>query len=190
MNIGAATRRFLARRPWIHWLVVATLAAGVALGIAVRLADADEARAAWETTQEVWVADRDLEAGELAEATLRSYPTAAVPSSAIPSDEPPGRLRQRVAEGEMLVEADVTIGPGPAAGADDGQVVVAISDPLLGRVPVGVPVAVYAEGIVLADAGRIVEVDGATVYVAVEAVAAPMVAAAAHDHVATLAFTR
>lgn len=190
MNIGAATRRFLARRPWVHWLVVAVLAAGVALGIAVRVGEADEARSSWETTREVWVADRDLDAGEVADATLRSYPTAAVPGSAIPSHAPPGRLRQRVARGEVIVEADVTVGPGPAAGADDGQVVVAISDPLVGRVPVGVSVAVYAEGIVLAETGRIVEVDGSTVYVAVDVAVAPVVAAAAHDHVASLAFTR
>lgn len=190
MRIATPVRIFLARHRWIYWLVVAVLALTVGFGVAARTAELDERRASWEETRSVWVAEIDTEPGDLVTAVQRDLPLVAVPTGAVDEVAPSTVARQRLRRGEVVVDADVVVGRGPAAGADDGQVVVPIGDPLLTGADIGLDVAVYAEGIVLAESGRIVHVDGEVVFVAVGADEGPVVAAAAQTRTASIAFTR
>ena len=57
-------RMFMARRPWLHWVLVAILAAGVAAIVAAELADVRRQRDAWAKTIDVIVAERDVVPGE------------------------------------------------------------------------------------------------------------------------------
>ena len=70
-----------------------------------------------------------------------------------------------IGTGEIIVNADLTAGRGPAAAAAPGQTVVPISDPLVTQPAVGLDVAVFSDGVVLAASGRIVLVDAEVVYV-------------------------
>ena len=77
---------------------------------------------------------------------------------------------------------------GPAALADPGTVVVALSDPLARNVVVGLNVQVTADGLVVADAARVAGVVDDVIFVAVSAGDAPTVAAAAQQGIATLLY--
>ncbi|MGA9275322.1 hypothetical protein, partial [Ilumatobacter sp.] len=90
----------------------------------------------------------------------------------------------------IIVRGDLTEGPGPAAGADPGEVVVPISDPLVAHPDVGLAVAVYSDGLVLASSARIVHVDDDVIFVAVPVDMAPTVAAAAQMRQASVTFIR
>lgn len=190
MNIGARMRVLLARRPWIFWSVVVVLIAVVVSDVTGRLRSLDEARARWERTERVLVASRPLRPGDPVVADVVDLPAAAVPADAVAADPAPRIARQHVAVGEVIVTVDVDVGTGPAAGAEDGQVVVPVIDPVVPSAPVGVEVMVLSEGVVLAERARVVEADGEVVYVAVERSDAPVVAAAARLGAATIAFIR
>ena len=90
--------------------------------------------------------------------------------------------------GEVITAADLAIGPGPAAAADSGQVVVPVSDPLVVAPPIGATVRVYSDGLVLAADARIVDVVDDVVYVAVDERDGPAVAAAAQFRQASIVF--
>lgn len=192
---GPAVRWFLARRPWVYWLVVASLAAVVVAGVSDRLAAVERARSEWGDTRSVWVADADIEIGEAVVATRRQLPSVAVPDAALDATlaEPDGLARQRIRHGEVIVDADVASRSGPAAIAESGQVVVAVDDPLLAtavdELTAGLGVAVYADGVLLTDHAEIADVIGGVVFVAVPANDAAVVTAAAQMRVASLAFT-
>jgi hypothetical protein len=190
MNISRPVRRFLARRPWVYWVLVAALAGGVGVAVRVQLQALDEARRQWADTATVWVADHDIEPGDSIQARRRQLPLVAVPADAVIDLAAGTVARQRIATGEAIVEVDVAVGRGPAAAAVDGEVVVPISDPLLATAPVGADVAVYADGLVLAADGHVVHVDDAVVFVAVAAGDGPLVAAAAQLRTASIVFTR
>ena len=190
MNIGARMRVLLARRPWIFWTVVAALTTVVAVDVSGRLRALDDARARWDETREVLVAVEPLRPGDPLVAEVVDLPLAAVPDGAVAVDGAPGTVRQHVAAGEVIVVVDVDVGTGPAAGADDDQVVVPVVDPVLLTAPVGVDVMVLSDGIVLAERARVVDVDGEVIYVAVGRTDAAVVAAAAQLRSATIAFVR
>ena len=190
MPIGPIVRRFLARRPWIYWLVVGALAAAVGLGVRAQLVALADARADWADRREVWVADGDHEPGDAAVASLVELPEAAIPPSVIDEMPDPSILRHPVAAGEVLVAGDFVSGRGPAAGADDDTVVVPVADPLVTSAEIGLDVAVYSEGVVLAAEGRIVHTVDDIVYIAVHPADAPLVAAAAQTRTAAIVFTR
>ena len=188
MHVAARARLVLARRPWVYWAIVVTLAAALAVGVNDQLTALDEARHDWGSTRSVLVAGRPLEPGDPIEAHAVDLPVAAIPPGAL-DDLPDGaRLRQRVAIGEVLTELDVTAAPGPAARATSGTVVVALSDPLSRGVVIGSRVQVAADGLVIAENATVVEVADDVIFVAVDAAAAPMVAVAARQGSASLLY--
>jgi len=193
-RIGPAIRLALARRPWIRWLVIGAAAITAGWLVLGQLQAVDTERRSWVDQRTVFVASNDHAAGEPLTVRARRLPVAAIPAAAV--DESPAGLdaRQRVSTGEIITTADLTGGSGPAAAADDGDVVVAISDPLLvgamSNVSVGLHVAVHSEGIVLADTARIVALDGDVVFIALDPSDAPSVSAAAQTRLASLAFLR
>jgi hypothetical protein len=190
MNLLRPVRLALAKRPWIHWLVVSALAAAVGLGVHTRLAAVDRAREEWGDRRTVWVAAQDVAPGEPLDVVRRTLPLGAVPPRAVDDVEPGIIARQHVTAGEPITAVDLVLGVGPAAAADEGSVVVPVSDPFVSSAPVGVRVAIYAEGLVLAPSARIVAVDGDVVFVAVDEADGPIVAAAAQLRTASIVFTR
>ena len=88
----------------------------------------------------------------------------------------------------MLTELDVTAAPGPAARATPGTVVVALSDPLSRGVVIGLTVQVAADGLVIAETATVVDVADDVIFVAVDASAAPTVAVAAQQGIASLLY--
>lgn len=191
-RIGPAIRLALARRPWIRWLVVGATALGVGVLVLGQLRAVDDARRAWTDQRSVLVAARDHEPGDVLVVETRRLPVAAVPESALDIEQIGAVARQRVGAGEVVTAFDVTTGVGPASIAEGGDVVVAISDPLLAdagaSLSVGLPVAVHSDGIVLAADSRIVAVDGPVVFVAVATADAASVSAAAQRRAASIAF--
>ena len=188
MHVAARARLVLARRPWIYWAVVAVLATLVAFAVNAQLATVAAARSEWGTTRTVLVADEALEPGGPILVTPTELPVAAIATSALSTLPDDARLRQRVGAGEVLTELDVTARAGPAALAEPGTVVVALSDPLSRGVTIGLSVQVTADGIVLAEPATVVDLVDDVIFVAVAAHQAPTVAAAAQQGIATLLY--
>lgn len=188
MHVTARARRFLARRPWVYWLIVAAIAAGIAVFFHTRLAAVEQSRAAWGRTQRVLVADGALEPGGPIDVTSVERPVAMLPTGALTELAPDARLRQSVAAGEVLVDLDVATRPGPASMAEPGTAVVGLTDPLSRGVTIGLEVQVAADGVVLAEHGTVVEVVDDVVFVAVPRRDVAMVAAAAQSGRASLVY--
>ena len=83
MALLARVRLALARRPWIHWLVVGACATLVWLSVHQAQAAAHAAEHRWGTQRTVWVSTADTPAGLSLHLVRRHYPTAMVPPSAI-----------------------------------------------------------------------------------------------------------
>jgi len=198
MHVVARGRHWLARHPSVYWLAVTALAAVIGSGVAAQVSALEDARRAWGTTRTVLVATTDLTAGAVLHdgvVEAVALPDTALPPSALSTLPPDARLRQRVVIGEVLVAADVTDLPGPAAGAPDGTVVVALrtdhdlSTPSTpGGSIVGLAVQVVADGLLLADDATIVDVSTESVFVAVDLDDGPAVAAAERAGAASLLF--
>jgi hypothetical protein len=187
-RLGRNIRLVLARHPWIRWLAVGVVAAAAGASVHAQLQSIEAARAQWTDQQRVPVATAAASPGDELSWEWRNIPAVGVPDG-VARDIFEGIIaRQRVGTGEIIVDADLTVGSGPAAGAASGHVVVPVSDPLVTDPSVGIDVAIYSDGLVLADEARVVHVDGAVVYVEVDAAAAPMVAAAAQTRQASIAF--
>jgi hypothetical protein len=187
-RLGRNVRLVLARHPWIRWLAVGVVAAAAGASVHAQLQSIEAARAQWTDQQRVPVATAAASPGDELSWEWRNIPAVGVPDG-VARDIFEGIIaRQRVGTGEIIVDADLTVGSGPAAGAASGHVVVPVSDPLVTDPSVGIDVAIYSDGLVLADEARVVHVDGAVVYVEVDAAAAPMVAAAAQTRQASIAF--
>lgn len=188
MHVAARVRLTLARRPWAYWLIVATLAAVPAFAVRDHLARLDEARRSWDDTRPVLVATRALGPGDEIVARAVDLPLALLPDGALAELPEAARLRQRVANGEVLTELDIADRRGPASLADDGTVVVALADPLGREVAIGLEVHVAADGVVLTRTATIVDVVDEIVFVAVDAGDGAVVAAAAQQGIASLLY--
>ena len=188
MHVAARARLVLARRPWIYWAVVAALATIAALAVQGQLASIEAERNRWGASRSVLVATQQLEPGDAIIAELVALPVAALPAAALVEPPADALVRQRVAAGEVLTELDIASTVGPAALAEPGLVVVALSDPLARNVTVGLRVKVAADGLVLADQAEITEVSDDVIFVAVPDRDAATVAAAAQQGIAALLY--
>jgi hypothetical protein len=187
-RLGRNVRLVLARRPWIRWLAVGLVAAVTGASVHAQLQSLDAARAQWTDQRRVPVATADASPGDVLTWEWQTIPAIGVPDG-VASEVSAGTIaRQRVGTGEIVVGTDLGVGAGPAAGAATGHVVVPISDPLVTDPSVGLDVAIYSDGLVLAAESRIVHVDGPVVFVEMDAADAPMVAAAAQTRQASIAF--
>lgn len=187
-RLGRNVRLVLARRPWIRWLAVGMVATVAGVSVHAQVQSIEAARAQWADRQPVPIATTSVSAGEVLVWEWRSIPAVAVPDGVARSIPDGAVARQRVGTGEIVVDADLTVGDGPAAGASAGHIVVPVSDPLVTDPPVGLDVAIYSDGLVLAAEARIVQVEGPIVFVEVQAAAAPMVTAATQTGHAAIAF--
>ena len=188
MHVAARARLALARRPWIYWAVVATFAALAVVVVQSEMASIDAERNRWGTTRQVLVARQQHEPGDSLTADLVELPVAALPADALVEASAGSLIRQRVAAGEVLTAVDITDVVGPAALAEPGTVVVALSDPLARSVVPGLRVEVTADGLVLADSAAVTDVVDDVIFVAVGERDAAAVAAAAQQGVASLVY--
>lgn len=190
MYVANRVRLLLARRPWLYWTAVAAVAGMIAWGVHERTSAADDARRAWVDTSTVVVAIRPHAPGDELAVATEELPVDAVPDEALTVADLDGIdrpiARQHLAAGEPVTWLDVRPGDGPAALADPGSVTVALTGQHGART--GLPVAVAADGLVVAEAGRIVAVDGDVVFVAVERLDGATVAAAVAAGSATLLY--
>ncbi len=186
MHVAARARLLLARRPWLYWSVVVAIAALLATSVHQRLGSLDDARQEWGETRQVLVAREPLTPGGPILVDEARLPVAAVSPEALGELPAGARLRHHVARGDVLTTLDVTARPGPAARAEVGTVVVGLTDPLGPYAPIGAPVLIAADGLLLADTATVVDVIDDVVFVAVAADDGPAVAAAAQHGVATL----
>jgi len=188
MHIVVRARRVLAVHPWIHWAVCIALATAAAVATHGYVARLDAERRSWGTTRQVWVAAADVAAGQPVRAIAADVPVALVPPGAV--DEPPGDslARQRVTDGEIVVGADLTAAPGPAALAAPDTVVVGLVDPLARNAAVGLHVQIAAEGVVLTESAEVVGLSDDVILIAVATRDGPVVASAAHDGLASVLF--
>ncbi len=188
MHVAARVRLVLARRPWIYWAVVATLAALAAATVHAEMTSIATERDRWGSTQTVLVATSQMEPGDAVTGELVARPLAAVPSGALTEMPDSALVRQRIAAGEAITALDVTARSGPASLAEPGTVVVAVSDPLARHVAVGLRVQVAADGLVIAARAQVTAVVDDVVFVAVSAADAPAVASAAQQGLASLLY--
>lgn len=186
MHVAARARLLLARRPWLYWLAVGVLATSTAMLVHQRITALDDARRAWGETRRVLVARDALAPGDPILVDDTELPVAVVPRDALAVLPTGARLRQHVADGEVLTIGDLTSRAGPGGRARPGTVVVGISDPLVPHTAIGAPVQVAADGLLLADGATVVDSIDGVVLVAVDAADGPAVAAAAQQGVASV----
>lgn len=188
MHVLAHARLALARRPYLYWAIVAALAVLAVAGVHRQNASIANERDRWGTTRTALVARRQLEPGDLVDATIVELPLAALPDQALDALDVGARVRQRVGAGEVLTILDVTPRHGPASTAEPGTVVVALADPLARDLTSGISVQVAADGFVLADGANITAVVDDVIFVAVDRHDGPTVAAAARQGTASLLY--
>jgi hypothetical protein len=180
-----SARRLIGRHPWIHWLVVGTVAIALAATVLDRLDRVADARESWGHTHAVWVAATEHRSGEPLDVVRRELPAAVVPDGAVAELE--GLLaRQRIGAGEIVTAVDVA----PAAGArslvPDGWLGVPVVESPRSGAGVGDRVSVASDGFVISSAAIVVAlVDDVTV-VAAPADEAPAIAAAGDASALTL----
>ena len=102
-------RVFMARRPWLHWILVALLAAGIGAIVAAELADVRRQRDSWGKTIDVIVAERDVSPGEpmVGAFVVRTVPVGLAPSTVLTGVPGAATATQEISRGEMIVEADI-----------------------------------------------------------------------------------
>jgi hypothetical protein len=212
-------RLAVARRPWIHWLIVCAVAALVATVVIGAVADARRERASWGSTARVLVATRALDAGDVVRgaAELRELPLAMVPATAVRSPTTARTVVRQVAAGAVIVDLDVAAASGPLALLPDGWLAVTVAaanqfgsgqvgsgqfgngqfgngasgdvDTTASLFTVGSAAAVLADGRLVAEDAIIIAVGADVLVVAVPADVAAAVGDAANRRVAVVALS-
>ena len=192
MPVAPTIRRFTAQHRWLHPVLATVLATLVAAALWAQFERVDDARRRWDERRTVLVADGAHEPGDSLRTRERDLPITAIPPSAVVADtDVAGSIaRQRLADGEVLVDVDLAAPIGPAALADDGTVTVAIGDSLVPTAPIGASVTIAADGLTIADRATVVGGTDGVVFVAVDPAAGPLVALAAQQRTASILFTR
>lgn len=195
----------MARRPWLHWVLVALLAAGVAAIVAAELADVRRQRDSWGKTIDVIVAERDVSPGEPMVGTfvIRSVPVGLAPATVLTAVPGAATATQEIARGEMIVEADIapersqlallpshwlairvvgesgqaaSVSPMPST-AGQAQAMFMVGD----------AAAVLAEGAIIAPDAIVLAVEAGVVVIGVPSDVAAVVAHAVSQHTAVIA---
>lgn len=188
-TIIVSTRRVLARRPWIQWVAIVTVAVATAFSVQARLDRVDAQRDSWGATRTVLVAAESHEIGQALQVELRELPTAMIPDRAI---DDRGELasgavaRQRIGAGEVLTRLDLAADSGPQAMTPAGWLAVPVVESPQSGAAIGDRVQVASDGFVLSVEAVVVGLlDGVTV-IAVPAAEAALLPVAANAGSLTL----
>jgi Flp pilus assembly protein CpaB len=174
-----ALRRLVARRPWVHWLVVAATATAFAASVLDRIDRVDAARDSWGRTVTVAVATARLRPGDELRAEERELPAAMVPEGAV-SGPVAGVVRQHLGPGEIVTELDVAAPGGPQAMLPDRWLAVPVVEQPPSGAVVGDRVQVVSDGFVLSADALVVGLLDDVTLVAVPADEAAALPAAAN----------
>lgn len=177
-TIVVSTRRLLARRPWIQWVVIVAIATAIAASVDAQLGRVDAERRSWGSTTTVLVATGPIEVGGPLRVARRQVPEALAPQGAI-GDAEGALARQRIGTGEIVTEVDVVADGGPQAMTPAGWLAVPVVESPPSGAAEGDRVQVVSGGFVVsADAVVVGGFDEVTV-LAVPADEAPLLPAAA-----------
>ena len=175
-----ATRRVLAKRPWIHWFVVLVAALGATLAVMDHTTGVDAAKESWGRTRTVWVATADLAPGDPMLVESRDVPAAMVEGDAIgEGDLDDAVVKQRIGRGEIVHRSDIAVASGPRAMTPDGWLVVAVLESPPSGAAVGDRAVVVADGVTIGEDALVVGHHDAATLVAMPAQDAQHVPAAA-----------
>jgi hypothetical protein len=117
LHLAVRLRRLLARHRWIRWSVVIACAITVASGLHTKLSDLDRAQAAWAGGEPILVLRHDTAAGDAIAASdvERRYIAPDLrPDGALASWDDPMTALHRMRRGEILTNAHIGRGIGPA----------------------------------------------------------------------------
>lgn len=181
MSVLAQLRRLLARRPWLYWAAVGSLAVLVGALVSQATAQVEAAKRSWGETRGVMVAIVEIEPGDsMAGATQRrQLPAPMVPGDAVDELDPGATATQRIALGELVMAHDVGAVRDPQVLIPDGWLAVSIAESVRSGVRTGDDVSVASGGVVLASDAVVVGGLEGSVLVAVPASEAAQVAQAA-----------
>ena len=194
MRVMARLRMLLARRPWIHWTIVAMLASSVGVVVAHGIASIQRQRDRWGETTAAVVATRTIAPGDAISgdaAHVVQLPLTMVPASALHAL--PAAVTatltatQHIAAGEVIVALDTSSLTGPAALLPNGWLAIGVESTDSAQFRLGDRATVLADGHVVAADAVVVAVDTARVLVGVPAARAADVASAAVQHLAVVA---
>ncbi len=186
MHVLARVRLMTARHPWIYWIVVLLVAAGVGLGTARAIADVEAARLSWGEQKTVWVASAAIEPGQPVIADRRDVPRAMAPVGALGTAPVDAVARQSIGPGEIITDVDIAAA-GSAALVPEGWVAFVVAAP--GKhFATGDRLRVYA-GDQLVAAGLVVDSGESDLVVAIPETAAPMMATALLADAVTIGLT-
>lgn len=175
MRIMPTVRRLVARRPWVQWVVIVTVALGVAAAVADAVAGVEAARRAWGTSTTVWVTTDAAPAGAAIRVTAIEVPVALRPPDA--AIDPHGSIaRHEVGRGEIVSTHDIVGEDGSLA--PSGWLVAPIRESLPSGAVLGERVAVASDGFLIADDGVVVGFVDDVTLVAVPPEVAPLLPAA------------
>jgi len=185
-RVAAGARRMVARRPWLQWLLIVALAAGVTASVHDRMKALDAERSAWGATTDVWVSDTVHATGDEIVAVRSEVPVAVVPDGAL--DESPIGLtaRQRIGLGEIVTEDDVMVPDDEGALVPAGWLITPVDESTPSGSELGERVQVASGGYVIADRAVVVGFVEQVTLVALPADIAPLVPAAAESSDVTL----
>lgn len=178
-------RRVIARRPWIQWFVIVSLA--LALGAAVEdaVSAVERERDAWGESVTVWIATSDTDVGDVVDARSDAVPVAIRPERATGTDPTGSAARQAIGRGDIVTDLDVMPPDDELALVPDGWLVAPLRQSTPSGAGLGDAVLVASDGFVVAEGLVVGFVDDVTL-VAVPAVDAPLVPAAAETARVTL----
>jgi hypothetical protein len=142
MSLLPRLRLAFARRPWLHWVVIAICAIVVWAQLAAAQADATRAREKWGTSRTVWVAAADAAPGEPVTAGARQYPLAMVPVAALATSPVQPVAARHIAAGAVLVVDDLA----GATSVPVGWVVLGVPATGVPSLTTGQEVAIFAAG--------------------------------------------
>lgn len=174
----ARLRRLLARRPALRWVAIVVTCGGFALSTWSHRTEVADAREAWGSSSQLWVAEADVAPGEPLLARSIEVPDAVAPADAAVTDPSGSTARQHVGRGEIITAVDIAGGSGVLALVPDGWIAVAVAERVPSGAQVGDRVTVVADGSVVADEGLVVAVGEGATSIAVPAERGPLVALA------------
>ncbi len=179
----------LARRPWIYWTAVASVAIGLGTAVAGAVAAVDHERDSWGESARVYVATSPIAIGELIEvsAERREVPIAILPLSALRSVTPGAVAVQRISAGEIIVGIDVSESDGPLALLPNGWLAITIEWQIDVTLASGDSAAVMAGGAMIAPDAVVLAVLAGAVVIGVPEDVAPAVADAVNQRTAVIA---
>lgn len=184
-------RMLLARRPWIYWLFVVAVAAGVALSVTAALAEVRRERDSWGETVTVFVSTEAISIGDPIAASVetREVPRAMAPAEAMQTMPDAATAVQRISPGEIIVGVDIVAGRGPLALLPEGWLAIFVDVSVSETFSVGDSAAVLAGGDTVAPHAIVVGVLADGVVVGVPADVAPIVANSVNQRLAVIALS-